>query len=57
MEGIMSNPDPSKVEEFKKFIVKPMQPQEQFDHVYHDDKYLRDRLITVVDIPPTQVEL
>ena len=49
-EAIRDNPDESEVSTFRSFVDKLMSLQHQLHKDYHTDRYLRDRLMTAVDI-------
>lgn len=51
--------DPSKYEvtEFRKFLARLMRLHNQLDVTYHTDQFLRDRLVTAVNIPQMQSSL
>ena len=54
----MSNaPEESEVTVFRQFVSKLMSLQHQLDPTYHSDNFLRDRLLTAVDIPAIQATL
>lgn len=50
-EEVNNNPDASDVEVFRMFLAKLMSLQKQLDMSYHDERFLRDSLMTAVDIP------
>lgn len=47
----------NEVEVFRKFTAKLMSLQKQVDPSYHSDQYLRDRLLSDVDIPEIRIAL
>lgn len=49
--------DESEVTVFPKCISSLMSLQTQLNSLYHDDRYLRDRLLTAIDIPYIQAAL
>lgn len=51
------SPKESEVSVFRTFVAKLMSLQKQLDPSYHDDSFLRDRLLTAVDLPAVQVTL
>lgn len=50
-------PEESDVNVFRKFVAASKSLQNQLDVTYHDDKSLRDRFLTVVDIASIQTTL
>lgn len=48
------NPDESEIDVFRKFVAELMALQYQLDESYHGYRFLRDRLLTTVDIPHIQ---
>lgn len=48
------DPDEFQVTVFRKFVVDLISLQKQLDTYYHDDHFLRDRLLTSIDIPLVQ---
>lgn len=49
------HPDQSQMEVFQSFTSRLMQLQKQLDLPYHGDRYLRDQILTAVDIPSIQM--
>ena len=56
-DAMNEEPDESEVTIFRKFTASLMSLQNQLDDSYHDDQFLRDRLLTAVDIPSIQSSL
>lgn len=56
-KAMTDEPEESEVEIFRKFVAKMISLQKQLDDVYHADHFLRDRLLTAVDIPKIQLTL
>lgn len=53
-EELSENTDASVVEVFWEFVATLMSLLKQVDMSYHDDNFLRDRLITAVNMPSIQ---
>lgn len=56
-EEFARNPNESQTQVFLDFTAKLMQLQKQLDTPYHADRYLRDKLLTAVDVPHIQTSL
>ena len=56
-EAMNEDPGESEATVFRKFTAALMSLQNQLDVTYHEDKFLRDRLLTAVDIPSIQSSL
>lgn len=56
-EAMAEEPDESEVTIFRKFVAKLTSLQNQLDPTYQTDQFLRDRLLTAVDIPSIQSTL
>ena len=56
-EAMNEDPKESEATVFRNFTASLMSLQNQLDDTYHDDKFLRDRLLTAVDIPSIQSSL
>lgn len=54
---IGKEPDESEVTVFHKFVSDLISLQKQLDVSYHDDRFLRDRLLAAVDLPSVQATL
>lgn len=57
IEILSPDPDASEVAIFRKFVLDLILLQNQLDKTYHADKFLRDRLLTSIDIPAIQNSL
>lgn len=53
-EALSQKPEESEVAVFRTFVAELMSMQNQLDKSYHQDQFLRDRLLTAVDIPSIQ---
>lgn len=51
---IRKSPNQSEVEVFNSFVAKLSGPQKQLDKYYQQDRYLRDHLLTAIDIASIQ---
>lgn len=56
-EEMSKRPDDSEVAVFRDFVARLMALQKQLDTSYHADRFLRDRLLTAVDLPALQTTL
>lgn len=56
-EKVSNNPDTSEVEILRRFVARLMSLQKQLTRVITTTKFLRDPLMTAVDIPSVQVVL
>lgn len=56
-EEMSNDSDESKLEVFRKFVAKLMSLQKQLAQSHHDDRFLKDRLMTAADILSIQVDL
>lgn len=50
-DAMRETPDAPEVQVFREFVDKLMSLQHQLHEDYHTDRYLRDRLMTAIDIP------
>lgn len=50
-EEFANSPESPEVEVFRKYVAKLISIKRQLDLGYHDDKGLKHRLVTAVDIP------
>ena len=51
------DPNASEISVYRNFVAKVMSTQKQLDASYHGDQYLRDQLMTSIDIPSVQDSL
>lgn len=56
-EEFAKTPNRSQVDVFMDFTATMMQLQKQLDTPYHEDMFLRDHLLTAVDVPGIQTSL
>lgn len=57
LDAMAEDPTESEVTVFRNFVAKLMSLQNQLDITYHTDQFLRDRLLTSVNIPAIQSSL
>lgn len=56
-EEFIDHPDHSEKDVFRRFVAQVMSLQKHLDASFYDDKRLRDRLMTAVDIPWIETSL